>query len=107
MTKNGKDSVAVLEKKAVKIRPLNQWVLIRKLEIEEKQTEGGVVLPGGGRSSRGIVVAAASDVPLVEGELVIFTNFPIELEDLEELTGHKELKLVRFEEIYAVVEPCT
>lgn len=83
------------------IEPLQKWVLIRKVEREEKLTEGGVVLPGGGRSSRGFVVAAAKEVPLEAGDLVIFTNFPIELEDLEELTGDSNLKLVRYEEVYA------
>lgn len=42
-----------------------------------------------------------------KGEHVIFTNFPIELEELEELTGEKNLKLVRYEEVYARIRKCT
>jgi co-chaperonin GroES (HSP10) len=89
----------------VRIRPVNNWVLIRKHAQAEKTTDAGVVIPEGqGRSSRGTVIGAAKDVPLFPGDEVIFTNFPIELEDLEELTGDKLLNLVRWEEIYAVVE---
>ena len=106
MTTKAQPTAAVLEKKASKIRPLNQWVLIRQVQREEVQTAEGVILPGGGRSSRGSVVAVAKGIPLAIGDLVIFTNFPIELEDLEEVTGDRNLKLVRFEEVYAVIEPC-
>lgn len=88
-----------------KLRPLHQWVLIRKTSLEQVQTEAGLILDKSqARSSRGEVVAASSDVPLKPGDQVIFTNFPIELEDLEDLTGDGNLKLVRFEEIYAVIE---
>ena len=106
MTKNGQGTSAVLEKKISRIRPLQQWVLIRKVEREETTTQAGVVLVAGGRSQRGIVVAVPKEVPLNEGDMVIFTNFPIELEDIEEVTGEKNLKLVRYEEVYAVIEPC-
>jgi len=106
MAKKEQGTCAVLEKKVSRVRPLQEWVLIRKIEREETTTEAGVVLVAGGRSQRGLVVAAGDKVPLTEGQLVIFTNFPIELEDLEDVTGQKDLKLVRYEEIYAVIEPC-
>jgi hypothetical protein len=89
------------------IEALQKWVLIRKVSREEHKTEAGVVVVAGGRSSRGVVIHAAKGVPLSPGDVVIFTNFPIELEDLEELTGEKDLKLVRYEEIYARVRKCT
>lgn len=94
------------------IRPRNQWVLIKKIEREEMQTGDGIILPGGGRSQRGCVVAVAKmpwwkrNLDLNVGDIVVYTNFPIELEDLEELTGEKNLHLVREEEVYAVAVPC-
>lgn len=94
------------------IRPRNQWVLIKKIEREEMQTGDGIILPGGGRSQRGRVVAVAKalwwkrSLGLNVGDIVVYTNFPIELEDLEELTGEKNLHLVREEEVYAVAVPC-
>lgn len=94
------------------IRPRNQWVLIKKIEREEMQTGDGIILPGGGRSQRGRVVAVAKmpwwkrNLDLNVGDIVVYTNFPIELEDLEELTGEKNLHLVREEEVYAVAVPC-
>jgi co-chaperonin GroES (HSP10) len=94
------------EETKFEIEPLQQWVLIRKVQREETM-KGDVILPGGGRSSRGIVVAASKEVPLEVGEMVIFTNFPIEIEDIEELTGDRDLKLVRYEEVYARVRQCT
>jgi co-chaperonin GroES (HSP10) len=98
------------------VQPRNQWVLIKKLEREEMRTEDGLILPGGGRSQRGRVVSVAKrswfkrlfsgDFGLQAGDIVVYTNFPIELEDLEELTGESNLHLVREEEIYAVAVPC-
>jgi co-chaperonin GroES (HSP10) len=98
------------------VQPRNQWVLIKKLEREEMRTEDGVILPGGGRSQRGRVVSVAKrswfkrlffgGMGLAAGDIVVYTNFPIELEDLEELTGESNLHLVREEEIYAVAVPC-
>jgi co-chaperonin GroES (HSP10) len=98
------------------VQPRNQWVLIKKLEREEMRTEDGLILPGGGRSQRGRVVSVAKrswlkrlfsgDLGLSIGDIVVYTNFPIELEDLEELTGESNLHLVREEEVYAVAVPC-
>jgi len=105
MTKPQNGSVAEVAAR-YKILPLNQWVLIRREALGEKKTEAGVVIPEGqGRSSRGEVVAVAEGLPLDVGDQVIFTNFPIELEDLEEITGDKQLSLVRMEEVYAVLVP--
>ena len=51
------------------------------------------------------MVAVSSRISDIHaGDMVIFTNFPIELPDLEELTGDKNLCLVRGEEIFAVAE---
>lgn len=97
----------VAEQVKFRIQPRYQWVLVRKIEREEQVGPGGVIIPGGGRSQRGEVVAAAPNTGLNEGDVVIYTNFPLELEDLEELTGEKNLQLIRDEEVYALVVPCT
>jgi len=99
------------------ISPRHEWVLIRQYREEEKKTEGGVITPGEDfflmdkgkpKSQRGIVVAVSEKITdLSPGDFVIFTNFPIDLEDIEELTGDAELKLVRDEEVYASVKRCT
>ena len=109
------NAIAVEEpKQEWEIIPRHEWVLIRKLKKEEKKTEAGVVLPGadfflsgGGKSQRGEVIAAGEKTQLQPGDLVIFTNYALKFEDLEELTGDSSLELVRDEEVYAVVRPKT
>jgi co-chaperonin GroES (HSP10) len=110
------DDVGV-RKESWQVAPRHEWVLIRQHREEEKKTDGGVIAPGEDffmmdkgkpKSQRGIVVAVSEKIKdLVPGDIVIFTNFPIDLEDIEELTGDKELKLVRDEEVYAKVKRCT
>jgi hypothetical protein len=85
---------------------LHGWVVIRKFQQAER-IEKGVVIPGGGKSSRGIVVSAAPETGLHEGDEVIFTNFSILIEDLEDITGDRSLQLVRFEEVYLRLKKCT
>jgi co-chaperonin GroES (HSP10) len=99
------------------LAPRHEWVLIRQHREAEKKTEGGVITPGEDfflmdkgkpKSQRGVVVAVSEKITdLAPGDFVIFTNFPIDLEDIEELTGDAELKLVRDEEVYASVKRCT
>ena len=101
-----------------RIRPRHKWVLIRKLEVQEQVTDGGIVKPGsntmlmdkvGAPSSRGLVVEVSQAITdLMPGDLVVFTNFPTKLKDLSEyLPDDTDLHLVRDEEVYAVVERCT
>lgn len=87
------------EPEMFELEALHGWVVIRKVEQQER-IKDGVVIPGGGKSSRGIVVAAPTETGLHEGDEVIFTNFSILVEDLEEITGDKTLQLVRHEEVY-------
>jgi co-chaperonin GroES (HSP10) len=103
---NGERVVAVAPPKRYVIEPLGKWVVIRKIEIQELETEGGVVLPGGGRSQRGEVVAVPDGVNLAPGDIVIYTNFPMDIPDVEDMTGEKNLHLVLEEEIYARAIPC-
>src|ERR1700746_523492 len=90
-----------------RIAPINGWVLLKKIIREETKTQGGVMLAAEQRSSKGVVIAVAetdergNKIPLAPGDLVIFTNFPISLEDLDSLTQEKNLFLVRYEEVYA------
>lgn len=104
------------KKKKYEVKPRKLWVLIRQMTEEEARTEAGVVMPGEDfflmdkgkpKSQRGIIVALSQEITdLQVGDYVIFTNFPIDLEDIEELTGSKDLKLVRDEEVYASVREC-
>ena len=96
-----------------RLAPINGWVVLKKIIREETKTQSGVVLAAEQRSSKGVVIAVAetdergNKIPLEPGDLVIFTNFPISLEDLDSLTQEKNLFLVRYEEIYSRLIPCT
>jgi co-chaperonin GroES (HSP10) len=104
--------IPVAKKKIYRAKPLNKWVLIKPIEIEERKTEDGVVLPGTSTpgmdaniiSQTGHVVAVAQGVPLEPGDLVVFTRFTMTFPALEELTGISGLKLLRFEECYCAFE---
>lgn len=99
------DRTAAIAQKFI-VEPRKGWVVIRKIFREEK-IQSGIVTPAGSRSQRGEVVAAGEDTRLKTGDIVIYTNYPIDVaEDLEELTGEKNLDLVREEEIYALAVPC-
>jgi co-chaperonin GroES (HSP10) len=102
---------AVPKTKKYRAIPINNWVLIIQHIAAEEKTEGGVVKPGqdfmgmpGAKGSRGEIFAAAEGVPLQKGDLVTFSQFAIPIVDPEELTGVKNLKLVRFEEVYCKYE---
>lgn len=86
----------------VSVEPLNGWVLIRRIVRGEETSEAGVVTLAATTSQRGEVLAVAEDVPIIRpGDLVIFTNYPLEFDDLAELTGDENVRMVRFEEVYA------
>jgi len=110
--KEGGSAVALAKTTQWEIEPRNKWVLIRKITQEEMKTADGVVVPGEGsplfnaRSQRGIVVATPDGVGLSKGDVVIYTNFPLEIPDIEELTGERNLHLVLEEEVYARAVPC-
>lgn len=101
-----REIVKTSEIKRKKIRTRHEWVLIRKIDPKDKLTDGGLVITEGqARSSLGEIISCSEKVTdLRRGDIVIFTNFPIELEDLEDATGDKSLRLVRDEEVYAVLE---
>jgi len=86
------------------IEPLNKWVLIRK--VERVQTKVGdteiVTNVDEERSSVGIVleVSPFCEQGLKPGDRVIYTNYAITLEDLEEATGDPMNFIVREEEVF-------
>jgi co-chaperonin GroES (HSP10) len=100
--------------KKYRIIPSEGWVVIRKLIRGEEVTEGGVILPEtkDDRSQRGEVLELGScarripltgvEVPwdIAVGDMVIFTNYPMDIPDVEELVGEKNLVMVRAEEIF-------
>lgn len=94
-----------LEQKRKKLRPRNEWVVIRKVDPKDRISSGGVVITEGqAKSSLGEVVSFSAKVTDLErGDLVIFTNFAQALAELEDATGEKNLFLVREEEVYAVL----
>ncbi len=100
-----REVVKVSEIKRKTIRPRKQWVLIRKTENVDKLTDSGIVIAKDNvQSQLGEVVGVAPGTDLKQGDLVIFTNYAMTLEDVKEVTGDTRLFLVREEEVYGVVE---
>lgn len=99
--------------KKKKVRPLNNWVLIRKHLREAQLADGGVVVERDAeRSDVGTIMAIASNLrgangdPLEVqvGDVVIYTHYALKIEDVEEVTKDPSLQMVRGEEIYCVLE---
>jgi co-chaperonin GroES (HSP10) len=90
-----------------RLRPRHAWVLIRKFEDGETVTAGGVVLPEGMKRQLRAEVVAFSDTvkDLKVGSIVLYTNFPIDIDDVSDLTGDNNLLLVRDEEVYCEAIP--
>src|SRR5262249_12973604 len=70
----------------VPYQPLNEWVLIEKIEDGESVTKGGIVIPDQfkTKSNKGVVVAVGEGrvigsqivpIPLVAGDIVLFAKF--------------------------------
>jgi len=102
---NLKAHKAVAEKKKYALKPRGKWVLVRKVTPPEKVTEGGIIVDmSQARSAQAEVIEVGSEVlDLGPSDLVLMSNFPMEIEDVEELTGEKNLYLIREEEIYSRV----
>lgn len=99
-------------KKKYAVHPRHGWVIVRKLTQKEEIVNGVIVNHDQEKSFQAEVVEA-SDVmrngklagsDLKPGELVIITAFSTTFEDLERLTGEKDLLMVRDEEVYARAE---
>jgi co-chaperonin GroES (HSP10) len=89
------------------LRPRHKWVVVRPLRRGDRQTEGGIVLPGSSvHAQYGEVVSVSPDVTdLKPGMKVVFTNFPQDLDAIEDLTLDRNLQLIRDEEVYAEAIP--
>jgi|SRR5215467_1250698 len=100
------NAIPVEQIKRKRLRPRHQWVVIRKVDPRDKLTRSNlVVTEGQARSSVGEVVSFSAEVTdLKRGDLVLFTNFAMKLDEMEDATGEKTLFLVREEEIYTVLE---
>lgn len=97
----------VTTKKLHRLIPRHEWVLLRKISLDEERTEAGLIInKEQAKSSLGIVVDFGSKVQgLEKGQTVMFSNFSMALDDVEELTGDKRLYQVRDEEVYSIVVP--
>jgi co-chaperonin GroES (HSP10) len=97
--------LASLAKQLYDIEPLGKWAVVRK-KLRAEMQAAGITFAAQERSSVGEVVAVNDFLkPLNVGDLVVFSNFAMEVKDCEELLGEKDLYMVRQEEIYARLKP--
>ena len=111
-----KSHKAVAEKVRYRLRPRHEWVLVEKKTQQEEQTEGGLHINRSQTKSYQAVVLEVSDkiADLKPGDLVLISNFPMEIEDVDELISgdasltdpslRRNVFLVRDEEIYCRIE---
>jgi co-chaperonin GroES (HSP10) len=101
------------KKKKYKVHPRHGWVIVRKISLESETTEAGLIIDNSQAKCFQAEVVEASHVmlngkrvasDLEPGDLVIITAFSMTFEDLERLTGEKDLLMVRDEECYARAE---
>lgn len=98
------DILASLQKQLFILEPRHKWVIIRKIFREETATDTGVRIQAQDRSSLGEVVSVGPEISDIRmGDQVTFSNFAMEVQDCEELTGERDLFQVRDEEVYAVL----
>lgn len=111
-------AAVAVEQKTHTLVPRERWVLIKKLIRDEEVSEGGVIKPGEreeeSRSRKGVVLALSNcagrdrngseiawDIKV--GDMVLFSNFAMDVPDVEELTGEANVYLVQADEIYCRV----
>ncbi len=98
------------------IRPREKWVVIKKF-IRGEVVQDGIIIPESkdDRSQRGEVFALSNcagrdregnEIPwdIKVGDVVIFTNYPMDIPAVEELTGEENLVLVQADEVFGVAE---
>ena len=99
-----RETVEVEQGKRQRILPRKDWVLIQVEEAKDKKYGSIVLTEGQVKGNIGRVVAVANNVTdLQRGDLVVFTNYPLDLPELEDATGDRNIKLVREEEVYGVL----
>jgi co-chaperonin GroES (HSP10) len=98
--------LALKPKRLYGLKPRAEWVLVRKLTLDEEVTEAGIILNKEQlKLLKGEVVAFGSKVKgLKVGQEVVYSAFSMAIGDIEELTGDRNLVMVRDEEIYCGLE---
>lgn len=105
----------IVPKKRYTIRPRHEWVLVKRITQDEEilkvdkgdGTFGEVVIDKSQRRSlRASVVDFGDKVHgLSIGDEVLISAFGMEMPDIEELTGEKDLLMLRDEECYCTAHP--
>jgi co-chaperonin GroES (HSP10) len=107
---------SVVTKQKFRLRPRHKWVLIERTSQQEKMTEAGLAVNfDKSKSYQATVIEVGEEVlDLKPGDRVLISNFPMEIEDVEELMSgtealtdpslRRKVYLVREEEIYCGVE---
>ncbi len=89
----------------MKIKPLGNRILAKKIEEEERRTPGGIVLPESAKSDkivRAKVIAVGSNekIEVKEGDEIIVSSFA----GTEVEMGEDKLLLVKATDVLAVIE---
>lgn len=89
----------------MKIKPLGNRILAKKIEEEERRTPGGIVLPESAKSDKVIrakVIAVGSNekIEVKEGDEIIVSSFA----GTEVEMGEDKLLLVKATDVLAVIE---
>ena len=89
----------------MKIRPLGNRILVKKIEDEEKKTVGGIILPDSARDEkvvRGKVLAVgtAEEIEVEKGDEIIVSSYSGTEFEVDE----GRLLLVRTSDVLAVIK---
>ncbi len=89
----------------MKIKPLGNRVLIKKLEQEERKTPGGIVLPESVKDEKAIrgevvAVGTAEKIEVKEGDRVLVSAYA----GTEVRMGEEKYLLVKTTDILAIIE---
>ncbi len=89
----------------MKIKPLGNRILAKKIEEEERRTPGGIVLPESAKNDKVVrakVIAVGSNekIEVKEGDEIIVSSFA----GTEVEMGEDKLLLVKATDILAVIE---
>lgn len=89
----------------MKIKPLGNRVLIRKIEQEERKTPGGIVLPESVKDEKAIrgevvAVGTADKIEVKEGDRVLVSAYA----GTEVRMGEEKYLLVKSTDILAIIE---
>lgn len=95
-------------RKKHRLIPRLSWALIRKTSLDEEVTEAGVILKRDNvKLHQGTIEAVGAEAAafgLFVGQQVLYSAFGMKLDDIELLTGDKNLFMIRQQEIYSGVE---